>query len=71
MDTHATIEELLVAVFSILSDTKLYSESSRMEAGSITSTVALRVIGDDEKGIWEPGPPGKGSLESETVKMWS
>jgi hypothetical protein len=31
---------------------------SRVEAGSSTSTVALRVVGDDEKG----------SLESETVK---
>jgi hypothetical protein len=31
---------------------------SRVEAGSNTSTVALRVVGGD----------GKGSLESETVK---
>jgi hypothetical protein len=33
-------------------------EHSRVEAGSITSTVAVRIVGGDEKG----------SLESETVK---
>jgi hypothetical protein len=56
----------------------------RVEAGSNTSTVALRVVGGDEKGTqcrgynWDTllrriqirglGPPGSGSLESETVK---
>jgi hypothetical protein len=34
------------------------SQNSRVEAGSNTSTVTLRVVGGDEKG----------SLESETVK---
>jgi hypothetical protein len=36
----------------------LITGQSRVEAGSNTSTVALRVVGGDEKG----------SLESETVK---
>jgi hypothetical protein len=41
------------------SDPSLYNESNtRVEAGSNTSTVNLRVVGDDEKG----------SLKSETVK---
>jgi hypothetical protein len=56
----------------------------RVEAGSNTSTVALRVVGGDEKGtrawgynwatmflgdfIRGPDPPGWGSLEFETVK---
>jgi hypothetical protein len=50
------------------SDTRLYNEKlfvarqmkivSRVEAGSNTSTIALRVVGGD----------GKGSLEYETVK---
>jgi hypothetical protein len=38
--------------------TRLELSQSHVEAGSNTSTVALRVVGDDEKG----------SLESETVK---
>jgi hypothetical protein len=37
---------------------KVFKDSSRVEAGSNTSTVTLRVVGGDEKG----------SLESETVK---
>jgi hypothetical protein len=53
-------------VFSVGPDSRLYNEdpgqaeidSSRVEAGSNTSTVALRVIGGDRKG----------SLKSETVK---
>jgi hypothetical protein len=67
-DMHTTIEELLEAVFSMQSMMKLYKEDqqdsknvrgeSRVEAGSNTSTVALRVVGGDEKG----------SLKSETVK---
>jgi hypothetical protein len=58
-DMHATIEELLEAVFSVRSVPRLYNEGRlRLEAGSNTSTVALRVVGGDEKG----------SLKSETVK---
>jgi hypothetical protein len=57
---------------------------SRVEAGSNTSTIDLRVVGGDEKGTqclgydWAtlflrhintgPGPPGWESLESETLK---
>jgi hypothetical protein len=48
---------------------------ARVEAGSNTSTVALRVVGGDEKGIRCLGdintgiwPSRLGSLESETVK---
>jgi hypothetical protein len=62
----AAMEELLEAMFSMQS---LPPQSlnirglnlaprSRVEAGSNTSTVDLRVVGGD----------GKGSLESETVK---
>jgi hypothetical protein len=40
---------------------KYNSKVSRVEAGSNTSTVTLRVVGGDEKG----------SLESETVNMVS
>jgi hypothetical protein len=46
-----------------------------VEAGSNTFTVALQAVGGEEKGILflgdintGPGPPGWGSLESETVK---
>jgi hypothetical protein len=42
----------------LLTSYKHDSEQSRVEAGSNTSTVTLRVVGGD----------GKGSLESETVK---
>jgi hypothetical protein len=58
------MEELLEAVFSARSVSKLYVYITRsscdplVEAGSNTSTVTLRVIGGDEKG----------SLKSETVK---
>jgi hypothetical protein len=52
-------------MFSVWSDPKLYNEkvtitdiSTRVEAGSNTSTVTLRVVGGDDKG----------SLKSETVK---
>jgi hypothetical protein len=38
-----------------------WDSESHVEAGSITSTVALRVVGGDDKG----------SLESETVKYGS
>jgi hypothetical protein len=38
-----------------------YNLHSRVEAGSSTSTVTLRVVGGDEKG----------NIESETVKLWS
>jgi hypothetical protein len=53
---------------------------SRVKAGSNTSTVALRVVGGKALGVinrppfaWGiqirgPGPPGWGSLQSETVK---
>jgi hypothetical protein len=37
---------------------RLFKQNSRLETGSNTSTVALRVLGEDEKG----------SLESKTVK---
>jgi hypothetical protein len=64
-DTHATIEEILEAVFFVRSLPRLYNEDqlplkeyTRVEAGSNTSTVTLRVVGGDEKG----------SLKSETVK---
>jgi hypothetical protein len=60
-----TIEVLLETVFYIQSVQSGYVDSvenwqsnTRVEAGSNTSTVTLRVIGSDEKG----------SLESETVK---
>jgi hypothetical protein len=62
---HATIEELLETAFSTRSVPRCYKKdnwsklsSSRVEAGSNTSTVTLRVVGGDEKG----------SLKSETVK---
>jgi hypothetical protein len=58
-----------------------YSENTaHVEVGSNTSTVALRIVGGEDKGtqclgVWlghpipgRPGPPGWGSLESETVK---
>jgi hypothetical protein len=54
-DTHATIDVLLKTVFSTRSVERSYTE----EAGSNTSTVALRVVGGDEKR----------SLESETENM--
>jgi hypothetical protein len=56
----ATTEELSEAVFSVRSVPRLYNDEtltlirreavSRVEAGSNTSTVALRVVGGDEKG---------------------
>jgi hypothetical protein len=51
---------MMEAVFSMRSVPKLYSEDhlTRVEAGSNTSTVTLRVVGGDEKG----------SLKTETVK---
>jgi hypothetical protein len=59
------MEELLAAVFGMWSVLRLYNGTShsvaimtRVEAGSNTSTVTLRIIGGDEKG----------SLKSETVK---
>jgi hypothetical protein len=78
-------------MFSIGSAPRLYSEHElgdlwrdRVEAGTNTSTVTLRVVGGDEKGPqclgynWVtmfqgnlntgPGPPGWVSLESVTVK---
>jgi hypothetical protein len=63
-NTHVTIEALLETVFSAPflqgghKDSWSKNISSRVEAGSYTSTVALRVVGGDEIG----------SLESETVK---
>jgi hypothetical protein len=57
-DTHTSIEELLETVFSMRSMLRLYSKHqqgklvvSLVEAGSNTSTVALRVVGDDEKEV--------------------
>jgi hypothetical protein len=51
------MEELLEAVFYMWSVPKLHKDSiwccelkDRMDSGSNTSTVALRVVGDDEKG---------------------
>jgi hypothetical protein len=41
-DKHATTEELLEEVFSV--------RSAPLEVGSNNSTVALRVVGGDEKG---------------------
>jgi hypothetical protein len=56
-NTHATIEVLLETVFSTRSVQRGYKEYSwsktrhaRVEADSNTSTVALRVVGGDEKG---------------------
>jgi hypothetical protein len=46
-DTHAIREELLEAVFSVLSVPRLHNEDHLSQADS---TVALRVIGSDEKG---------------------
>jgi hypothetical protein len=62
----AKIEELLGEVFSVRPVPRLYNEKqlrlrervTRVEAGSITSTVTLRVVGGEEKG----------SLKSETAK---
>jgi hypothetical protein len=54
---HAIIDELFQVVTSIRF-TSSYKRETRVEAGSNTTTVALRVAGGDEKG----------SLESETVK---
>jgi hypothetical protein len=49
---------VLVRVAAIQRESACSQISTRVEAGSNTSTVILRVVGDDEKG----------SLESETVK---
>jgi hypothetical protein len=60
-DTQETIEVLLETVFSTRPVQGGYKEDNwgaRVEAGSNTSTVTLRVVGTDEKG----------SLKSETVK---
>jgi hypothetical protein len=64
-DTQASIEILLETVFSTrsvqmgyITRTPAWLAVTRVEAGSNTSTVTLRVVGGDEKG----------SLESETVK---
>jgi hypothetical protein len=93
------LETVTGTVFSMRSVPRCYKQDSwsnelfdwrgervaRVEAGLNTSTVALLVIGGDEKGtqcpgnnnwppcswgilIRGPGPPGWGSLESETVK---
>jgi hypothetical protein len=43
---HATMEEMLIAVFSMWSVPRLYSE-----AGSNTSIVTLRVVGGDEQRV--------------------
>jgi hypothetical protein len=75
---------LLVPAGSYNRDSYRRSNGPPVEAGSNTSTVALRVVGGDEKGtqclgynwttqflgiqIRGPGPPGWGSLESERVK---
>jgi hypothetical protein len=65
--TDSRKKELLEAVFSVRSVPRLYNEAqlpleettnTRVEAGSNTSTVALRAVGGDKKG----------NLESETVK---
>jgi hypothetical protein len=53
------VDGLLEAVFSVGSAPKLYSNMTpgrlsavfRVEAGSNLSTVALRVVGGDEKGL--------------------
>jgi hypothetical protein len=64
-NTQATIVEVLETVFSVGSALRLYKKDprpaewiTRVEAGSNTSTVTLRVVRGDEKG----------SLKSETVK---
>jgi hypothetical protein len=63
-DTQPTTEELLGTIFSIRFVQNDYKEEfssesahTRVEAGSNTSTVTLRVVGDE-----------KGSLKCETVK---
>jgi hypothetical protein len=61
--THTTLEELLETELSVRSVLSLYITKTsysltRVEAGSNTSTVNLRVVGGDEKG----------SLKSEMVK---
>jgi hypothetical protein len=55
-DTHSTKEKLWETVFTMRFVPRLYSEGkweklarARVEAGSNTSTVALRVVGSDEK----------------------
>jgi hypothetical protein len=57
-DTHVTIEITLETLSSTRFVQWGYKEISRVEAGSNTSTVTLRVVGGDQKG----------SLEYETVK---
>jgi hypothetical protein len=58
---HATKEELWETMFTMLSVPRLYNEvnltslqfkeqESRVEVGSNTSTVAMKVVGGDEKG---------------------
>jgi hypothetical protein len=49
-NTHAKMEELLEAVFSERSVPRGHDSVARLEAGSNTFTVALRVVGGDEKG---------------------
>jgi hypothetical protein len=55
-NTHTKISELLEDVFSVRPVLRPYNKNqlslpviSRVEARSNTSTVALRVVGDDEK----------------------
>jgi hypothetical protein len=49
-DNHSTLEVLLETVFSTRYVQRNYKERTRVEAGSNTSTVALRVVGEGEKG---------------------
>jgi hypothetical protein len=54
-----SVRSLFIVPVTILHlETSIVYYETRVEAGSITSTVTLRVVGGDEKG----------SLKSETVK---
>jgi hypothetical protein len=66
-DTHVAREELLYAVFSVGSSSRLslyvdvgqeteWASLTRVEAGSNTSTVTLRVVTGDEMGLKKAAP---------------
>jgi hypothetical protein len=68
------MEELLEAVFSVRLMPELYNEAAitkesftRVEAGSNTSTMILRVVGGDEKGSFK-SETGKYGHESQGIR---
>jgi hypothetical protein len=69
MNTKETIEVLLETIFSIRSMQSGYKRRrSRVEAGSNTSIVALRVVGGDEKENLESETDGHESHGTQTLQ---